>query len=266
MEPIITSALIGAGSNLLGNIFGSSAQRSENMRIARYQTKAQNKLIDKMNEYNTPKNQMTRFQDAGLNPHLIYGQGSPGNQSSPGQAPNLQPVDYQSLMSNVGNVVGGLPMEISKLKLIDSQVQATNAKTEQTYAIRDLNRLQAKVVAANPLLDANGYDAILQGLYSTASLKRSEAEIRAQQRDFLVETKDGEAAKGMLKMQKEFELLDQRFNLGQLDSKLKAEVLTSKEFQNAILEVEKKFMTDFDITPKHILSFIQLLLMKSLSK
>lgn len=31
------------------------------------------------NEYNTPKSQMERYQVAGLNPNLIYSQGSPGN-------------------------------------------------------------------------------------------------------------------------------------------------------------------------------------------
>jgi hypothetical protein len=34
------------------------------------------------NTYNTPYAQMQRFKDAGLNPHLIYGQGSAGNAGS----------------------------------------------------------------------------------------------------------------------------------------------------------------------------------------
>lgn len=33
----------------------------------------------KNREYNSPKNQMARFKEAGLNPHLIYGQGNAGN-------------------------------------------------------------------------------------------------------------------------------------------------------------------------------------------
>jgi hypothetical protein len=35
-----------------------------------------------MNYYNSPANQMSRFKQAGLNPHLIYGRGSSGNQSA----------------------------------------------------------------------------------------------------------------------------------------------------------------------------------------
>ena len=45
-----------------------------------------------MNEYNSPKAQMQRFKEAGLNPMLIYQQGNPGNASSPVQynKPNIE--------------------------------------------------------------------------------------------------------------------------------------------------------------------------------
>lgn len=44
------------------------------------------------NMYNTPQAQMQRFKEGGLNPHLIYGQGSAGNASSP---PQYQPANLQ---------------------------------------------------------------------------------------------------------------------------------------------------------------------------
>lgn len=49
------------------------------------------KLLDKQNEYNTPKAQMERFADAGLNPNLVYGLGSNGNQPSSG---SIAPADF----------------------------------------------------------------------------------------------------------------------------------------------------------------------------
>lgn len=39
------------------------------------------KNVDAMNRYNSPASQMQRYQAAGLNPNLIYGQGTPGNQT-----------------------------------------------------------------------------------------------------------------------------------------------------------------------------------------
>lgn len=49
---------------------------------------------DQMNAYNTPAAQMARYSAAGLNPNLIYGQGTPGNQPSPVafNAPDIDPV------------------------------------------------------------------------------------------------------------------------------------------------------------------------------
>lgn len=49
-------------------------------------------MWNRQNMYNTPESQMARFKAAGLNPHLIYGQGSSGLASSPPQyqPPNIQ--------------------------------------------------------------------------------------------------------------------------------------------------------------------------------
>lgn len=43
------------------------------------------------NEYNSPKNQMQRFKDAGLNPALMYSQGTPGNSTGAPQFSAIQP-------------------------------------------------------------------------------------------------------------------------------------------------------------------------------
>lgn len=45
--------------------------------------KSQQKAYDKMQEYNAPKAQMTRLQEAGLSPWLMYSQGNVGNMSTP---------------------------------------------------------------------------------------------------------------------------------------------------------------------------------------
>lgn len=100
LAPVLT-----AGGGLLGSIIGSINSRNEN-RWARdwnekmYKMQEQNEWLKwhaqnqydlgmwqrqneyneqqwhKMNEYNSPMAQMARFKEAGLNPNLIYGQGS----------------------------------------------------------------------------------------------------------------------------------------------------------------------------------------------
>lgn len=252
MPAWILPAAMAVGS-LIGNLFSQSRQNKKNREMAQFQADANQQSLDKQLDYNTPANQMSRFQDAGLNPNLIYGQGNPGNQSEPLKYPDIGRVDYGG---NIEKAMQGY----NQTALTQSQVQATDARTRQTAVLTQLNKLQADVMAKNPLLNNDAYQAVIQGLISTAEIKASESGIKLMDK-FYAEAVRGTQAD---KVFREVELLEQRFKLGQLDSKIKAEVLISKEFQNAILEIQKKFMTDGEITPQHILQFVMLLLQKSL--
>lgn len=53
-------------------------QRIDNLNDWRMQNDYNLKMWHMQNDYNSPLAQMQRFQEAGLNPHLIYGQGQPG--------------------------------------------------------------------------------------------------------------------------------------------------------------------------------------------
>lgn len=87
----------------LSQLFGARARRKEarkerehNLQLAEYSYSKDLEMWQRQNEYNTPKAQMERYKDAGLNQHLIYGQGTPGNvQSSTPQyqAPKME-YDY----------------------------------------------------------------------------------------------------------------------------------------------------------------------------
>lgn len=242
--------LIAAGVSAAASYFGSRKTAKENQKLADSQNAANERYLDKQNEYNTPANQMRRFQDAGLNSHLIYGQGSPGNQSSPQQAANISPTDYRALME--------LVPAFNQTRMVTSQVQAQNAKTLQTNALAEVNKMQARLIKANPLLDSEGFNAIIEGLKQSAMLKEQQGYGQNIQ-NFINEASAGHQVD---KIYREIELLEQKFDLSKLDEKIKAEVLKSKEFQNAILEVQKKFMTDGDISPGHIIQFIQLILTK----
>lgn len=96
--PVVTGLL-----GLAGGLYDSHQQR----KVARENTDktiaAQKEMADlayqrevemwnMMNAYNTPQAQMNRFKEAGLNPHLIYGQGNAGSATSMPHynAPNLQ--------------------------------------------------------------------------------------------------------------------------------------------------------------------------------
>lgn len=91
-----TTAAVSGGAGLLGQLVGGLFGRANQ----KYQNEWNLEMWHRQNEYNSPIQQMARYQEAGLNPNLIYSQGSPGNsQSMPSSAENK----YQPDFSFVGN-------------------------------------------------------------------------------------------------------------------------------------------------------------------
>lgn len=264
MPAWVVPAVMGAAS-LIGQWFGNRRQEKINQRFAEYQADVNDSYMQKQHDYNAPKEQMNRFEAAGLNPNLIYGQGNPGNQSTPQTYPEIQVPRY-------GDLGVAQSMQLAnQTGLAQSQIQAQNANTRRTGVLTELGKLQMDVLRKNPLLDATGFNAIISSLRATAESKVANAgmdTMKAEwfkgEKEFLINGQSMHGPAGILKMETELNLLEQRFKLGGLDANIKAQVINSKEFQNAILEVQKKFMTDAEITPQHILQFVQLLLMKML--
>lgn len=253
--PFPVVPLIIAGVSAISSMIAARQQKKSNMQLAKFQNDANLQMIDKQNAYNSPKAQMARYDSAGLNPNLIYGQGTPGNQTATPTYPDIRSPDYQSIAAN-------LVPQFNQSSLMQSQVAANNAKTTQSYAMTEVNKMQAKLIAANPLLNDEGFTSIIDGLKATAQLKYT------QSAGNIIDNQINSISAGhqVEKIFKEVQLLEQKFNLGTSDMAIKAQVLKSKEFSNAILEVQKRFMTDGDITPQHVLQFIMLLLTKSFSK
>lgn len=179
MEPVTTAAIIGAGANILGRFMGGRQQKrniqktnqanlalanksyQHNLNLAEYGYDRDMEMWKTQNQYNSPQAQMQRFEDAGLNKHMIYGQGTPGNatgmpsfQQPQYQAPTL---DYRgtpdpsadALSSFIGNT--GDVMDISqKQKNIELTATKTaiaewNTQSAESKAIVD--ELNAMVTA-----------------------------------------------------------------------------------------------------------------------
>lgn len=267
MSWVVPAAMAVAG--IASSIWGQSRQEKANRKFAEYQNLVNSQMLQKQLDYNTPKEQMKRFQEAGLNPNLIYGQGNPGNQTAPQTSADFKPADYQ----NMSQTISQLGPLINQSRLTESQVAATNANTRRTSVLTELNRLQARVLERNPSLDPEAYNAIISSIKSAAEIKANEASMSTMttgwatgQSQFRFE-KDGkpvrlEGPAGVIKLETELRMLEQRFHLGEADQKIKAEVLQSKEFQNTLQEIQVRWMKDGDITPQHILQFLQLLLLK----
>lgn len=89
------AAAIGAAATILGNTGTAYAQGKQNRKTRKWNEKMhalvrEESLSDwaMQNEYNSPRAQMERYRDAGLNPNLIYGQSN--------EAPAVRSSDVQS--------------------------------------------------------------------------------------------------------------------------------------------------------------------------
>lgn len=133
--PAWIPAAISGAANLFGNLFGNNRNRKNSNRI--YDRQRADSLEDwhRNNTYNSPQAQMKRFQDAGLNPNLIYGQGNSGpSQAIPtSDAPNpdFNTPDVNNLLEPFNDFadVRIKKQQTDNLKLQADQITAQTALT-----------------------------------------------------------------------------------------------------------------------------------------
>lgn len=122
--------------NVLGNIF-TGKRREKREKEAReyaqmqYQTQLADHraLRDEQNAYNSPKEQRARMASAGLNPHLMYQQGTTGVQSTGASPPSQQSV--QPLSDPLASLSGKAMQEMQIQQML-SKAQARNLQADAT--------------------------------------------------------------------------------------------------------------------------------------
>lgn len=251
--------LLPAALGFLGQQFGAQQQQGNNMELARYTFDRQQDMQWAQNRYNEPASQMSRYQAAGLNPALVYSQGNPGNQSAPVRFPDVQPGNFQQGYADL------IP-KLMQYKLMESQVDLTQQKVLESGVKQDLQKAQRDLVRANPYMKEEYVSSLVTQLSSAARIKEQEANFltSSTSRSGTTTYSDvyADSTNGMQRMAKEMDLLEQKFNLGVADQQVKAQILRSKEFQNALQDIQLKWMRDKEITPQHIYQGIMILLGK----
>lgn len=194
--PLISGAANVANALITSNSNKKAVQQTNNsqMDLAQYQADQNLNLWNLNNEYNTPAAQMQRYQDAGLNPNLIYGSsGSAGNSSSPADgysAPTLHApqFDYSPVASAAQLMLNGLSQQ--------SDIAYKNAKTQEVYqnianlkvdnSLKHLHEIAMQYSNSKSKVESDMwfdlYQAKLADLDSRAILSRSTAELNDSRR------------------------------------------------------------------------------------
>ena len=123
LSSITGDGLLGLAGNVLGGVLGWKAQGDTN--------ESNVDLWREQAEYNKPVNQVKRWREAGLNPNLIYGQGTSGNiQNLPKQeAPSFNMDFMRTIM---------MSEQAKNLKEQNKNLQAQNAKVKADTAAQNL--------------------------------------------------------------------------------------------------------------------------------
>lgn len=259
--------VLGTAANFIGK-GGPKRQYKYNKKLAAYQNAlnrqnaewllAQNKeLAAFQRDYDSPAQQMARFEAAGLNKNLVYGSGTPGNMGRPLEMGSLPGV-------NAGQVsiqgYGDIGTEFLQAGQIAAQTSLTGARAEESEARTELLGAQKMIAQSNPMLDPRVYKSVTDSMIAIADAKTQEGKWA---------TTGGSETNGMKKMNADLQnLFNKNFMQGasldstQADLKIKNEILQSKEFDNELKKLQVEWMRDGNITPQHMYQGLMLILGK----
>jgi len=162
--PFPVAAAIAGGSALLGGAIqaGSTGRMNrKSMKFSRemYERQYRDNLNfwNLQNEYNSPQSQMKRFQEAGLNPHLIYGQGNSGSAGSV-STPDVQSPQFRT--PEWGNAVsaGGLSTINAIYDLDIKAATADNLRAQNTVIEQDALLRAAQIAATRASTSRQEFD------------------------------------------------------------------------------------------------------------
>jgi hypothetical protein len=178
----VTGAVIVAGVKELGGFIQQGMQNRARRREADKAYRREKAMIAEQNKYNAPVQQMQRFKDAGLNPHLMYSQGQPGLQTQHAQYQAPQ-IDYGYQMQfdplSMLNQYADLNQKSENIKQTQQQIKLTAVQTMLTEAQRMgvLSNTVAQNIR-NQILKATAQDEI--GIVSSrAAYEAAKAAVEA---------------------------------------------------------------------------------------
>lgn len=132
------SGAVGGAFGLLGGYLNYKYQT----RLAEQQNQYNLDMWKMENEYNSPSAQMRRYEEAGLNPALMYGSVTPGNASS---APQMVTPGAPNFSRDLRELAQAFNIEGIKQAIADTKLKQANAKLAQTEANRAADQYEAEI-------------------------------------------------------------------------------------------------------------------------
>lgn len=220
------------------------------------------RLQQEQRVYDSPASQMARYKEAGLNPHLIYGNGSSAGSAFPISAPALAASRLDAPSASYPDIAGSFLQAGQSL----AGTQLANQKIRESEGRTALLDMQVDVAKANPMLNPKVYQSLTESMIAVADAKAKEAGYTWRQIQEI--TTDGlnvtitRDSIGARKIRAEIEAMEQRLGLNTTDLAIKNKILESKEFENAVKEIQARWLKDGEVTPQHVYQGVMLMLQR----
>ena len=186
IDPITGSAIIAAGTNILGNLLGFGSQQStnkQNLKIMREQQAWQEKMWNKQNEYNTPENQLSLYQDAGYNP--LTALNSMSGNSSAGSVGTVQSAQMQATdFSGFGQAGQAIANAMMQKELIQSQIDLNNANAGKSKAETEWTKLNGEIQQQRLAIEQNMSEAQIAQYNANIAYIKSQKDYTDALKDF----------------------------------------------------------------------------------
>lgn len=146
-------SIIGSGIEAASSMAGLKKQHEYNKEMAALQNQYNIDMWNRQNEYNSPVQQMNRLKEAGLNPNLMYGQGTVGNASS---APHLSAPNAPDVQGAVRDAAKAInPFQIMEMVI----------KLRKDLADAESAEQRANILGIQGLVAGSEVNALLDPLY-----------------------------------------------------------------------------------------------------
>jgi hypothetical protein len=176
MEPVSTTALIGAGISALsagGTAAATGAQNRKSRAFSRemYQQQKQDNIQfwNMQNEYNSPTSQMARLKGAGLNPNMLYDKTGAVIPAQNINTPDVQSAQFRT--PDFGSVGSGLVQGYFDTKI--KQAQYDNLKVANTVSQQEAILKAAQAAGEVKRTEGQGISNTLASTNLDAMIRRA---------------------------------------------------------------------------------------------
>lgn len=208
-------------SNIYHNLFGGNSDNTMSLFDALYRDftgetsqqrefEQQEYLLDKMNQFNTPENQLKRLTDAGINPHAaaaaIAGQPTESAQAPQVSTANTAPAAALGSASQAVGAINQSANNAAQRRLLDAEAEEKKSIANRTNSLLDFEK--EKLVRENALLLQQ--EGLTYWEAYSASVTYLYADERERAHLALLMSQDAEARKHVSLMSKMMDQIDKQ--------------------------------------------------------